>query len=127
MSVDDIKIVNSEGKIVEPAVATEHNVEGSNSAIRGLLEQTVMKALGMDENGSTSAYSDEIQSIIDYAKAQSKEPLTTDKLAWIIRELDMTIGSSPFAEKRIYRVARFTTLNKQKADIEKELNSFRNY
>lgn len=127
MSVDDIKVVNTEGKIVEPATATEHSVEGSNTAIRGLLEQTVMKVLGMENTSPTSAYSDEIQSIIDYAKAQSKEQLTPDRLAWIIRELDMTIGSSPFAEKRIYRVARFTTLNKQKAEIEKELNSFRNY
>ena len=127
MSVDDIKVVNTEGKIVEPAVSTEHSVEGSVMSSTAQLEQTVLKVLGMENTSSTVAYSDEISSIIDYAKAQSKEPLTPDRLAWIVRELDMTIGSSPFAEKRIYRVARFTTLNKQKADIEKELNSFRNY
>ena len=127
MSVDDIKVVDSEGKVVESPTPQEHNVNGSETAIRGLLEQTVMQVLGMEGNGSTGQYSDEINSIIDYAQTQSKEPLTTDRLAWIIRELDMTIGSSPFAEKRIFRVARFTTLNKQKAQIEEELNSFRNY
>lgn len=127
--IDDIKIVDSKGSIVEPSAKTDINaVEGSVVSSTGILESTAIRVLGMENTGSTTQYSKELEQLIDYAKAQTgKDELTPDKLAWILRDLDMKIGASPFAEKRIYKLARFVSLNKQKSQIEEELKGYGAY
>lgn len=123
----NIQIVGENGKIVEPAASTEVNntPEGSVMASTGLEESIVAKSLGMEVSDATGAYSDEIKAIIEYAKNQLGKDYSHDQLAWLVRDLDMRIGSTPFGEKRIYKVARFVILNKQKASIDKELEQYR--
>jgi hypothetical protein len=127
--IDDIKVVDSDGATVEPSTKKDiGTVEGSTTHSTGVYESVVAQVLGMDISSLTGALKGEYDAILEYAKSQTgKEELTTDKLAWILRDLDMRIGASPFAEKRIYKVARFITLNKQKAQIDEELKGFREY
>ena len=127
--IDDIKVVDSKGSIVEPAASKDiGTVEGSVMSSTGIYEPVVAQVLGMDISSLTGPLKSEFDTILAYAKSQTgKEELTSDKLAWILRDLDLRIGASPFAEKRIYKVTRFITLNKQKAQIDEELKGFREY
>lgn len=126
--IDDIKMVNSDGKEVSSSPRDIGSTEGSVVNSGGLFDATVAKVLGMDVSSLTSQYKSELEDIISYAKAQTgKDELTNDKLAWILSQLDLSIGASPFAEKRIHKVARFIRLNKQKSQIEAELSTYGAY
>lgn len=72
-----------------------------------------------------SQYSSELQTLLDYAKTQTKD-YSPENLKWVIRQLELKTGTPPFGEKAIKYLARFAYLNLESQKINKELESFKN-
>ena len=123
-----IRDVDESGELVEKKeVASEPKSppEAPTGPLKGLFEPVIGKALGVEGETELSKYKDEIKTILGYALTQIDGDPTMEKVSWVVRDLDMRIGASPFAEKRIYKVARYIKLNKQKEEIDKKLEEYK--
>lgn len=123
-----IRDVDADGVVVEKTEVNnspKSSTEGSVGTLKGLFEPVIGKALGIEGETELGKYRDEIKDILGYALTQVEGDPTMDKISWVVRDLDMRIGASPFAEKRIYKVARYIKLNKEKAEIDKKLEEYK--
>lgn len=125
--MSQIREINEQGEVVESEGVKEikNTPEGSLRTQKGLFEPVIGKALGIEGETELGRYKDEINDLLGYALTQIDGDPTIEKVSWVIRDLDMRLGASPFAEKRIYKVHRYIKLNKQKAEIDKKLEEYK--
>lgn len=79
-------------------------------------EMAVAQALGIE--GDVSKYSDEIQSIIAWAKREGFQ--NPAELKWMIHSLQNRLGTPPLSEKWINSVARFAYIQNETHKLQEE-------
>lgn len=121
----DIKIVDSSGKEVNTStkIDTEKPQQISGPALPRLLEDSVAEVMGIEDSAEKNRSMDKIQTLIEYAKSQSKDH-SPENIKWIIRSLELKLGTPPLAEKRINWISRWAYLNMEKRKLESEIKSF---
>ena len=134
--MSDIRQVNKEGRIVEPAAVTEATKETTEALIdknadsylvgdnplRDALLKSVEQVMGLDNDSERYRYRTKIQTLLEWAKTQVKEA-TPENIAWAIRSLELKIGTPPLAEKRVNYVARMAYLLTENKKIEGEIKN----
>lgn len=87
-----------------------------------MLENAVLQAFDIDQK-DRGLYQDKINTLLSYAKSQGQE-VTPANVKWIIRNLEMKLGSPPLSEKRINYVSRYAYLHGEKAKIDREMKTY---
>lgn len=118
----DIKIVGeepvkSETQVIEPVSKL------SAPALPELQEKAIHQVMGFEKESETHLYKHDIQILLDYAKSQTKDH-SPENLKWIIRSLELKLGTPPLAEKRIKWLARYAYLSMESKKIEDEKKQF---
>ena len=110
---------------VEEIAPQEHVTNGSLSSgnIDATLERSIGIALGLEKESEFSKYADKIHTLLEYAKKESPDH-TPENIKWVIRSLELKLGSPPFAEKRINHVARYAYLLSEESRIAKEKEAY---
>lgn len=85
-----------------------------------IMRNAVADALDIDIK-EAKRYKDKINTILDYAAKQSDE-LSPMKVKWIVRNIELKLGTPPFSENRISQISRYAHLNQEKARISDEIN-----
>lgn len=118
--MSDIREVDSTGAVIklsEPQpIAGPSIIVGEPGQIE---EMAVAQALGID--GDLSKYSDEIKSIISWAKREGYSNPT--ELKWMIHSLQNRLGTPPLSEKWINSVARFAYIQNETHKLQEEERS----
>ncbi len=117
----DIKIVDEKGQETpkpEPVNVTPPN--GLDAPIN-MGEQAVADIMGIERN-EMGKYGDKIALLLRFAKQQDPQA-SPEKIKWIVRDLDMRLGTAPMAQRRIDYVARVAYLRMQKQSIDNELTA----
>lgn len=114
----EIKIIGQDTTEVEQLEQRDVSpVEGAND---GEINQIAVRQVLEIEKGE---YQDELETILEWAKSQTKSDEYTD-LKWAIRDLSMRLGT-PTHGDRIKHLARFAYLDLEEKRIQKEKSSFR--
>jgi hypothetical protein len=118
----DIKIVGeepvkSETQVIEPVSKL------SAPVLPELQEKAIHQVMGFEKESETHLYKHDIQILLDYAKSQTKDH-SPENLKWIIRSLELKLGTPPLAEKRIKWLARYAYLSMESKKIEDEKKQF---
>ncbi len=122
--MSDIRIVDETGKEVvppKPLPMESKQIEGDIQT--PMLERAIGNVLGLEKDSEFGQYKDKIQTLLDYAKSQTSDH-SPENLKWIIRSLEMKLGTPSLAEKRISYVARYAFLLAEEAKINKEKKQF---
>jgi hypothetical protein len=120
----DIRIVDDKGieaPVTSPQPMKASTVEGD--VMTPLLERAIGNVLGLEKDSEFGRYQDKINTLLSYAKSQTDDH-SPENLKWIIRSLEMKLGSPPLAEKRISFVARYAWLLQEESKLKKEKEAF---
>lgn len=121
----DIKVVDPKGNEVGPSkIDTQTPEQISGPALPELLIDAVAQSMGLDgDEAEKNRSMEKIETLLEYAKSQTKDH-SPENIKWIIRSLELKLGTPPFSEKRINYLARYAYLMMDKKKLEKELMSF---
>lgn len=117
--MQDISIVDSSG---EKVIHEERNVNTSPSALGGPDGELERVAIGQVLNIGSDEISEgreKIDSIVRWAKTQSEDH-SFQNLKWIVKQLEMKLGTPDFGESRLTKVSRFAFLDMEGKRIEME-------
>lgn len=121
----EIKIVDENGveKAQEPKseLKSENNI--SSPVLPELQEKAIFQVVGLDDANEQSAYRHKAQTLLDYAKSQTDDH-SPENLKWIIRSLELKLGTPPLAEKRVNYLARYAWLEMEEYKLKKEKLAF---
>lgn len=120
----DIKIIDDSGqeaKVEQKPTESEKNV--SAPAIPELELKAMGQVLGMENDSELGRNEDRLQTLLDYAKSQTEDH-SLENLKWVIRSLELKIGTPPFGEDRLAYVARYAYLLSEESSINKEKQKF---
>ena len=112
----DIQIIGAtpESPILEPQVT---------SGGLQLDQKAIGQVLGLETDSQLSKYSDNIKTLVEYAKAQTDDH-SSESLKWVIRSLKANLGSAPFGEDNIKFIARYCYLLNEERRIKVERKKF---
>ena len=88
-----------------------------------LIRSAVEQVMGLEDEGDKNRYRDKVDTLIEYVKTQTKD-LSPESVKWVIRSLELKLGTPPFSEKRISYVAQFAYLLSEKRKLDKDIKSF---
>ena len=115
----DILIVN---KPEEPAV--EEQREGITAPVeQELIRSSIEESMALDSREDKHRYKDKVDTLMEYVKSQTKD-LSPENVKWIIRSLELKLGTPPFTEKRINYVAQYAYLCMETQRLEKDKEKF---
>lgn len=115
--IPDEKIEDS-SKIIQP------RKEGLISPLFPELEiKAVQDVMGLEDEADKGRYRDNVHTLLDWAKTQTTDH-TPSNLQWIIRSLELKLGTPPLAEKRIIFMSRYAYLMMEKGKLDKEVKQF---
>lgn len=121
----EIKIVDENGveKAQEPKseLKSENNI--SSPVLPELQEKAIFQVVGLDDSNEQSAYRHKAQTLLEYAKSQTEDH-SPENLKWIIRSLELKLGTPPLAEKRVNYLARYAWLEIEESKLKKEKLAF---
>lgn len=121
----EIKIVDENGveKAQEPKseLKSENNI--SSPVLAELQEKAIFQVVGLDDSNKQSAYRHKAQTLLEYAKSQTEDH-SPENLKWIIRSLELKLGTPPLAEKRVNYLARYAWLEMEESKLKKEKLAF---
>lgn len=121
----EIKIVDENGveKAQEPKseLKSENNI--SSPVLPELQEKAIFQVVGLDDSNEQSAYRHKAQTLLEYAKSQTEDH-SPENLKWIIRSLELKLGTPPLAEKRVNYLARYAWLEMEESKLKKEKLAF---
>lgn len=134
--MSQIRDVDKQGRIVEPAAVDEkptaktliENADNVRSMVVGgePLQEALIKAveqvMGLDSDTERHRYAPKVQTLLEWAKTQTKEH-TPENIMWAIRSLELKTGTPPLAEKRINYIARMAYLLTEGKKIDSEIKS----
>lgn len=120
--MSDITVVNDTGEVEKaPQPMVSEHLDGD---YLGELEfKSIASVMGLERESELNLYKDKINTLLSYAKTQTDDP-TPENLKWVIRSLELKLGTPPFAEKRINWVSRYAYLMTEEARILKEKEKF---
>lgn len=121
-----IREVNARGEITPEAATTEIVSKGVLTPTpEDPLLRTVERVLGVDGSNS-GQYAVKIQDILDWAKGITEDH-SPENIAWVIRDLEMKIGSPSLSEKMVDYMHSYVGLMDKKVDIDKKLKRYNPY
>ena len=118
----DIKIVDDKGEEIkpeEPRIAGE--IVGDIS--KDLEIKSIGQVMGLEKDSELGQNQSKLQTLLEYAKSQTDD-YSLENLKWIIRSLELKLGTPPLAEKRINYVTRYAFLLTQEQKIKQEKEKF---
>ena len=116
----DIKVVDEKGQETTPEPSNVTPPSGLDAPIN-MGEQAVADIMGI-ERKEMGKYGEKIALLLKYAKQQEPQA-SPEKIKWIVRELDMSLGTAAISQRRIDYVARVAYLRMQKKQIDNELQA----
>lgn len=120
----DIKIIDDSGQEIKSEqnpIESEKNV--SAPAIPELELKAMGQVLGVENDSEIGRNEDRLKTLLDYAKSQTDDH-SLENLKWIVRSLELKIGTPPFGEDRLAYVARYAYLLSEESNINKEKAKF---
>src|SRR6266567_1791459 len=112
----DIKVVDESGQEITPDNTPMESKQIDGDVMTPLLQRAIGNVLGLEKDSEFGRYQDKINTLLDYAKSQTKD-FSPESIKWIIRSLEMKLGSPPLAEKRISFVSRYAYLLQEEAKL----------
>jgi hypothetical protein len=120
----DIKIVNEHGLVTPPiAPAPMQSSALDGGLMDGYLERSIGSVLGLETSSELSVNKAKINTLLNYAKSQTEDH-SPENLKWVIRSLELKLGTPPFAEKRVNWLSRYAYLLTEEKKIQKEKEAF---
>lgn len=119
----DIKIVDSSNNEIKQDTEVKTPETLDAPALPELLNNAVEQVMDLESSEDKSRYRDDIEILLEYAKAQSKDQ-SPENIKWAIRSLELKLGTPPLAEKRIKYVSRYAYLWLESNKIKSEMKSF---
>lgn len=121
----DIKIVTPSGESVGPSKIDSQKPEQIEGPVTPQLEINAMaQVMGLDgDEAEKNRSMEKLETLLEYAKSKTKDH-SPENLKWIIRSLELKLGTPPFAEKRINWISRYAYLNMEKRKLDSEIKSF---
>ena len=122
MSINDSDQKNGVQEVIAP-FSERVPEQLSPPVLPNMMETAIADAMGLESSIDKSKYSDKVQTLMEYVKSQTKD-FSPENIKWVIRNLELKLGTPPFAEKRISYVARYAYLMSEKKKLDSELTSF---
>ena len=88
-----------------------------------VVRSAVEQVMGLEDMADKSRYAHKVDTLIEYVKTQTKD-MSPESVKWVIRSLELKLGTPPFSEKRINYVAQYCYLLTEKKKIDKDIKSF---
>jgi hypothetical protein len=88
-----------------------------------LIRSSVEQVMGLEESGDKHRYRDKVDTLIEYAKTQTKD-WSPESIKWVIRSIELKLGTPPFSEKRINYVAQYAWLCMETQRLSEEKEKF---
>lgn len=88
-----------------------------------IIRSSVEQAMGLESQEDMHRYQDKVDILVEYAKTQTKD-WSPESIKWVIRSLEMKLGTPPLSEKRINYVAQYAFLCMESAKIEEDKKKF---
>lgn len=120
----DIKIVDGQGKPVEEkpvTIGTPNQIVSSQPD--ELHQRGVGKVLGIENESEFNKYQPNLKTLVDFAKSQTTDH-SPENIKWIIRSLEVKLGSPPLAEDRVKFISRYAWLLTEEKRISDEKKKF---
>jgi hypothetical protein len=113
---------------VEATVSQEEKIAHhvSAPALPEMQLQSIAQVLGMETETERRDNADKLELLLEYAKGQAQGDSLED-LKWVIRDLELSMGSMGLGEKKIDTLSRYVFLRMEKDKIEQELGKFNPY
>lgn len=89
----------------------------------GIEEASIHQILELDGDADKSKYSNEIKTLYNWVKTQTDD-LSPENIKWIVRELQLKLGTPPFGEDRVKFLSRFAYLDMEGKKIDKEKEKY---
>lgn len=118
----DIKVVDAE-KQTPDKIDVQDPEQITGNVTEDLQKSSIHQVMGLDNDQDKHLYSQDVETLLKYAKSQTKDH-SPQNLKWIIRSLELKLGTPPLAEKRIKWMARWAYLNMEKSKIDDEMKQF---
>lgn len=120
----DIKIVDGKNTPVEtPNLPVKDPTPTVGGQPDELYQREVGKVLGVENESEFNKYQSNLKTLVDYAKSQTTDH-SPENLKWIIRSIEVKLGSPSFAEDRIKFISRYVWLLSEGKRIENERKKF---
>ena len=88
-----------------------------------VIRSSVEQAMGLESQEDMHRYQDKVDILVEYTKSQTKD-WSPESIKWVIRSLEMKLGTPPFSEKRINYVAQYAYLMMEKRKLDSDIKSF---
>ena len=113
----DIKVVNPVEVVdVKSPAVTSGSPDDS-------MQREVGKVLGIENESEFNKYQPSLKTLTDFAKTQTKDQ-SPESLKWVIRNLEVRLGTPPFAEDRVKFITRYVYLLSEERKISEEKKKF---
>jgi len=88
-----------------------------------LIRSSVEQVMGLESYEDKHRYRDKIDTLIEYSKSQTKD-WSPESIKWVIRSIELKLGTPPFSEKRINYVAQYAWLCMETQRLAEEKEKF---
>ena len=88
-----------------------------------LIRSSIEQVMGLEAQEDKHRYRDKIDTLIEYAKTQTQD-WSPENIKWVIRSIELKLGTPPFSEKRINYVAQYAYLCMESQRLEEDKEKF---
>lgn len=119
-----IQVIGENNKPVEALKETSREqttIEGGSP--EEMETKAIGQVLGLETLSQINKYSDNLRTLLSYAKSQTKNH-SLESLKWTIRSLGEKLGTPSFAEDRIKYITRYAWFSNEERRIQEEKKKF---
>lgn len=88
-----------------------------------IMRMAIEESMGLESAEEKHRYQDKVDTLLEYVKTQTNE-WSPESVKWVIRSLELKLGTPPFSEKRINYVAQYAWLCMETQKLEAEKDKF---
>jgi len=88
-----------------------------------IMKMAVEDAMGLESNEDKYRYKEKVETLLEYVKTQTQD-WSPESVKWVIRSLELKLGTPPFSEKRINYVAQYAWLCMETQRLSEEKEKF---
>lgn len=125
--MSDIRQVDDSGRLVEQSQTQEVVEQPKNAVSAPALPEMEVRAaaqvMGLEGETEINKHEPQLKTLLEWAKAQNPKADLTE-LKWIIRSLELKLGTPPLSEKRINYMSRYAFLQMEKSKIDREMEQY---
>lgn len=114
--------------VVESTPSQEEKIAShvSSPVLPELERMAVAQVLGLETESDRKINADKIETLLEFAKINASGDSLED-IKWAIRDLELSLGTTPFGENKINYLTRYAFLRMEKDKINSELKKFNPY